>query len=164
MRWQPACRQREQHVQKGWDVRVWGLWELKGVLLGRARDFGTCCLCENHTCAQRLLGGRLGPAHPSPPHTHTTLRLQVAKDWLHLSQKRAASAWEGRVGHRRPPASLAHVPHRPRTRASPPSRPTRTTCAGRASCSSSCTRSPRALPCAEASRPASTGSRSSWRS
>lgn len=44
---------------------------MKGVLLGRARDFGTCCLCENHTCAQRLLGGRLGPAHPSPPpHTH----------------------------------------------------------------------------------------------
>lgn len=43
---------------------------MKGVLLGRARDFGTCCLCENHTCAQRLLGGRLGPAHPSPPpHT-----------------------------------------------------------------------------------------------
>lgn len=97
----------------------------------------------------------------TPNITHTPF---AGVQGLATSAPEETSHSLGRVSGPQPPACLtAHVPHRPRTRASPPSRPTRTTCAGRASCSSSCRRSPRARPCTEASRPASTGSRSSWR-
>lgn len=155
--WELAVR-AEGTVCTSWEVRAWGLWELPLVLLGRDGDFGgirTCCPCKAHTCTQRLVRGNPGLGHclcagaqgPAAPATGQT------------------SHYMGSVSVHCPlPISLAHVPHRPRTRASPPSRRTRTTCAGRASCSSSYRPSPRAQPCAEDSRRVSTGNRSSWRS
>lgn len=119
----PAVRAEETAWANG-GTPSQGLWELEVVLLGWGRDFGcfgTCChCCESHTCTWRLVGGGLGWVHPSPSMQHTLF----------------ASPGQ----HNRPqlPTCLTgSCPRRPHTRASPPSRPTRTTSAGRTSCSSS---------------------------
>lgn len=157
---------RGKSMCRGWDTKAGHA--LKVVLLERNRDFGctgTCCCCKNHVSPE---AGRrsscIGSSFTLPRTPNITHTPFAGVQGLATSAPEETSHSLGRVSGPQPPACLtAHVPHRPGTRASPPSRPTRTTCAGRASCSSSCRRSPRARPCAEASRPASTGSRSSWR-